>query len=254
MSEPVLALLGAIIVVVGLLIGSVGVGGVLLVPALVYIAGMPIHAAIAAAMAAYFFAGMLGSIEYARSGSIKWREVGWLSSGAMPGAFVGAYAVHATDARLLESLIGALIVVSAINTLRRRDALLAPPSNPTPRAFFAIGLLTGIGSAMSGTGGPLVLVPLLLGLRMAVLPVVGLSQAVQMPISISATLGNSLQVEIDFKAAALITGLLMIGVWFGARLAHRLPGAAMKRAVASLLLVVGFSLLARASFEWLWAR
>lgn len=254
MSEPVLAVLGAIIVLVGLLIGSVGVGGVLLVPALVYIAGMPIHAAISAAMAAYFFAGALGSIEYARSGSIKWREVGWLSLGAMPGAFAGAYTVHATNARLLESLIGLLIVISAINVLGRRDAPAAWPLNPRPRSLFVIGVVTGIGSAMSGTGGPLVLVPLLLGLRMPVLSVVGLSQAVQMPISISATLGNSLLVEIDFKAAAFITGLLMVGVWFGARLAHRLPGAAMKRAVALLLLMVGFSLLARAGFESLLAR
>ncbi|MBF2760365.1 MAG: sulfite exporter TauE/SafE family protein [Ectothiorhodospiraceae bacterium AqS1] len=254
MSEPVLALLGAIILIVGLLIGSVGVGGVLLVPALVYIADMPIHAAIAAAMAAYFLAGMLGSIEYARFGSIKWKEVGWLSLGAMPGAFAGAYLVHKTDAGLLESLIGALIIVSAINTLARRDALLPPPSSPMPGALFVIGVLTGIGSAMSGTGGPLVLVPLLLSLRMPVLPVVGLSQAVQMPISISATLGNSLLVEIDFKAAAMITGLLMIGVWFGARLAHRLPAAAMKRAVAWLLLVVGSSLLVRAGFDFFFLR
>ncbi len=254
MSEPVLALLGAIIVLVGLLIGSVGVGGVLLVPALVHIAGMPIHAAIAAAMAAYFLAGMLGSIEYARIGAIEWREVGWLSLGAIPGAFAGAFAVHATDALLLESMIGALIVVSAVHALRRRDALASPPLKLGRRSLFVIGVVTGLGSAMSGTGGPLVLIPLLLWLRVPVLPAVGLSQAVQMPISLSATAGNLLLAEVDFEAAALIAGLLMVGVWGGARLAHRLPGAAMKRAVAGLLLLVGGSLLARAGFEFFFLR
>ncbi len=53
---------------VGALIGGVGVGGVLLVPALVYLGGVDIHVAIAAAMFSYLFTGVVGATVYARRG------------------------------------------------------------------------------------------------------------------------------------------------------------------------------------------
>ena len=118
MSGPVAVALLALGLLVGLLIGAIGVGGVLLVPALTYIGGMAIHVAIASAMVAYFFAGGVGSIEFSRQGSIRWSDAAWLAAGAMPGAFIGAAATIAVPAFALELLIAALIIGSALNSLR----------------------------------------------------------------------------------------------------------------------------------------
>ncbi|MEQ1712975.1 MAG: TSUP family transporter, partial [Hyphomicrobium sp.] len=65
--------LAAIIVlglVAGVLIGCIGIGGVVLVPALHYLGGIPIHTAIGAAMMAYLVSGAIGTIVFGNKQSI----------------------------------------------------------------------------------------------------------------------------------------------------------------------------------------
>ena len=66
------ALLGGRQVLAGVLIGCIGIGGVLLVPALTYLGGIDIHVAITSCMVSYMFAGLVGAVSYARKGSIRW--------------------------------------------------------------------------------------------------------------------------------------------------------------------------------------
>ena len=68
----------------GLLVGCVGIGGVILVPALVYVAGYPLPVAIAAAMCAFIVSGLVGSYAYWKSGAIRWRLALPLGLGALP--------------------------------------------------------------------------------------------------------------------------------------------------------------------------
>ena len=238
------ALLG-IGLLVGVLIGAIGVGGVLLVPALTYVGGIGIHTAIASAMAAYFFAGGVGVIQFSRYGSIRWNDAVWLAVGAMPGAFIGAAATAAVPGFALELLIASLIIASALNSLRGKGPLGYAPRTLAPSALIAIGIVTGIGSSMSGTGGPLVLIPILLWQRVPVLAAVGLSQVIQLPISAFATAGNILYGAIDLPVAAALSVLLMVGVWFGARIAHHVSSLALKRFVSLALLGVGVMMLVR---------
>ena len=245
MSISFVAALLGIGLLVGVLIGAIGVGGVLLVPALVYVGGIGIHVAIASVMVAYFFSGTVGSIEYYRQGSIRWADAAWLAAGAMPGAFIGAAAASAVPAFVLELLIAVLIITSALNSLRGKGSPDRTRRALAASALFVIGIATGIGSSMSGTGGPLVLIPILLWLHVPVLAAVGLSQVIQLPISAFATAGNILYGAIDLPVAAALSVLLMIGVWFGARIAHRVSGTALKRFVSLMLLAVGVMMLVR---------
>ena len=240
----VTALLG-IGLLVGVLIGAIGVGGVLLVPALTYIGGMAIHVAIASAMVAYFFAGGVGSIEFARRGSIRWGDAAWLAAGAVPGGFAGAAAMSAVPAFALELLIAVLIIASALNSLRGKGPVSGAPRTLARGPLLLVGAVTGIASSMSGTGGPLVLIPILLWLHVPVLAAVGLSQVIQLPISAFATAGNILYGAIDVVVAAALSVLLMVGVWFGARIAHRVSSVALKRFVSLMLLGVGVMMLVK---------
>jgi uncharacterized membrane protein YfcA len=61
--------LGVLGLFTGLLIGAVGIGVVILVPALV-----PIHATIAAAMMSYLLTGLIGTLVYAGENSIRWSK------------------------------------------------------------------------------------------------------------------------------------------------------------------------------------
>ena len=245
MSGPIVAALLGVGLLVGVLIGAIGVGGVLLVPVLTYVGGIAIHVAIASAMVAYFFAGGVGTIEFSRRGSIRWSDAAWLAGGAMPGAFAGAAATSVVPAFALELLIALLIIASALNALLGRG----PPGGtfraPEKRSLVLIGVVTGIASSMSGTGGPLVLIPILLWLHVPVLAAVGLSQVIQLPISAFATAGNILYGAIDLPVAAALSVLLMAGVWFGARIAHRVSSIALKRFVSLMLLGVGVMMLVK---------
>ena len=245
MTGPIVAALLGIGLLVGVLIGAIGVGGVLLVPILTYIGGIEIHVAIASAMVAYFFAGGVGSIEFSRRGSIRWSDAAWLGGGAVPGAFAGAAATSVAPAFALELLIAALIIASALNALLGRGPPGGAPRSLAKHSLILIGVVTGIASSMSGTGGPLVLIPILLWLHVPVLAAVGLSQVIQLPISAFATAGNILYGAIDVTVAATISVLLMVGVWFGARIAHRVSSIALKRFVSLMLLGVGVMMLVK---------
>jgi len=230
----------------GLLIGAVGIGGVILVPALVYFGGVPIHGAIAGAMMSYILTGLVGTIFYARARSIRWDMVGWLWAGAMPAALAGAFTANLISAVLLEVLIGLLTASSGLHALASRPVDRASHtksiSNP---ALGLIGAVTGFVSAVSGTGGPLVLVPVLMWLELPVLTAVGLSQVIQLPIALLATAGNLSYGSLDLTFGGLLATGLAIGAWAGATIAHTVPRALLRRMVSIVLVVVGVLIFAR---------
>lgn len=222
-------------VVSGLMIGSIGVGGVILVPALVFLVGMPIQAAIAAAMFAYILSGSVATAVYARHKSIDWGISAWLCA--------GAWAVSVVNERWLEAGIGSLALLSGLNALRKRHAETELHAL-SKHSVAGIGVFTGFLSAMSGTSGPLVLVPVLTAMHIPILASIGLSQVVQLPIAIAASAGNFLYGKVDLSLSAILALTLTLGSWYGAKLAHALPREVLRRIVCAVLIVVGAFILA----------
>ncbi len=124
---------------VGVFIGCVGIGGVLLVPGLVYLVGMEVQVAIATCMLSYLFSGAVGAVEYARRGSIQWSMALWLCVGAMPGAYLGAATVSVLSARWLEAIIAALVLFSGIYALRQRTPDVARGVVPGAAGLGVVG-------------------------------------------------------------------------------------------------------------------
>lgn len=240
MTSALATMLAGFGLLAGLLIGAVGIGGVILVPALVYFADVPIHTAIAGAMMSYILTGLVGTWLYARARSIRWDMVGWLWAGAMPGAVAGALAANAASTGLLEVLIGFLTASSGLHALlskpKSREEGARSVSNPT---LGLIGVVTGFGSALSGTGGPLILVPILMWLEVPVLTAVGLSQVIQLPIALLATVANLHHGSLDATLGGLLAVALGLGAWAGARIAHAVPRTALRSMVSVVLVVVG---------------
>lgn len=234
---------------VGALIGCIGVGGVLLVPALVYIGGIDIHTAIASCMLSYLFSGLVGAIMYANRGSIRWSMAGWLCAGAMPGAFLGAATVALVPGRALEFIIAILIIFAGVDALLRRNSDERGANTMGKLQLTVVGAVTGFGSAMTGTGGPLVLVPILIWLKLPVLTAVGLSQIIQVPVATLATAGNLLYGNVDIALGLAIAVLLMAGVAIGARVAHAVSPALLKRIVATVMIAVGAMIALRIGYQ-----
>lgn len=240
-----LAALTLVVFVVGVLIGGVGIGGVLLVPALKYLGDIPLHVAIPACMMAYVVTGLVGAIIYARHGSINWSLAFKVCLGALPGAYFGAFLLPVIPALMLELTIGLLILVAGIYALRSQSNQLE--SGPLSGNFemVAIGTITGIGSALTGTGGPLLLIPILIWRRVPVLTAIGLSQAIQVPISLMATLGNFIHADVDLSLGVALALVLGAGALLGAKTVHLLPVEKIKTGVSVLLIAVGLMILLR---------
>ena len=235
-----IALLGSLS---GLIIGCIGIGGVILVPALVFVSGIAIQIAIPAAMFAYILAGLVATFVFARNKSIDWAMAAWLCSGGAPAAFAGAWAVSIVDSRVLAGCLGLLTLLSGINSLWPRTRAKTDHATISRGVLVLIGTLAGFFSSLTGTGGPLVLVPVLLSMRLAVLASVGLSQIFQLPVAIAATAGNVVYGKLDLTLGAILAASLSGGSWFGAKLAHAAPRAALRAIVSAALIVIGLFIL-----------
>ena len=234
--------------VAGALIGCIGIGGVLLVPSLA-LAGTDVHEAIGASMFAFIFSGAIGTYLYAAKASIDWRSAASVGAGAMPGALAGALLASRLSGNLLLLLIGAAAILSAARSFLGRKAAAAGPRLLSAASLAAVGVAVGIGSAVTGTGGPVLLVPLLLWLRVPVLAAVGLGQTVQVPIAVLASAENLLAGHLDLRLGLLLGLGIAVGTAAGAQVAHALPGIVLTRLVAVVLLLVGALLLYRSGSQ-----
>jgi uncharacterized protein len=105
--------------------------------------------------------------------------------------------------------------------------------------LFVVGAVTGFLSSISGTGGPLVLVPIIISMGVPVLVAVGLSQVIQVPVALAATFGNILYGKVDWVLGGVLAAALTVGSWYGAKLAHVVPRVTLRRIVSVVLVVVG---------------
>ncbi len=225
---------------VGLLIGAIGIGGVLLVPALDYLAGISVHEAVPACSLSYLATGAAGAYVFAKRGSIDWRQAVLVCAGAAPGALIGAVWLLSIPASSIKLLLAVLMIFAGIDAVKTKQKASASAAKvDSIFGLLLIGLITGIISAITGTGGPLVLIPILMFLGLPVLTAVGLSQAVQIPIAIFASAGNWMQNNLNIELGLTIAAAMVLGSLAGANLVHSLPLAPLKKAVAVLLIFIG---------------
>ena len=103
-----------------------------------------------------------------------------------------------------------------------------------------LGLVVGAGSALTGTSGPVILLPILLSLGWPTLEALGSAQAVQAPLAAAATLAFLLQGGVlNWPLGCALAAGLVPGVLGGAAAAHRLPVGRLRLGVAVVLAAAG---------------
>ena len=234
---------------VGTLIGAVGIGGILLIPALVAFAHLPIHAAMATALFTFAFTGVTGTIMFQRRGSIDWNMTNPLLAGAVLFAFIGAWVNSLTGPGALAIILAGVIIFAGVYTLAAWHGTPTPPFDGRPRAqrllLLVLGSIAGFGSGLTGVGGPALSVPLMVLCGFPALPTIGASQVIQIVAAASGTIGNLRYGTIDFKVAATVTLVEIVGVLLGARIVHAVNANILRKFVAVLCIVVGSGLVAR---------
>ena len=122
------------------------------------------------------------------------------------------------------------------------DTAGARPRAPAGRArFAAIGFAGGFLGALLGVGGGFVMVPLqVLWAKVGPHLANGTSLLIIVPIALAGVPVYALAGgEVDFRLALPLAVGAVLGAYFGARVAARMPEATLRRIVAVVLLVVG---------------
>jgi len=234
---------------VGWLIGALGIGGVLLIPALMMIGGLEEHAAMATALFSFFFTGLAGTWLFQRRGSIDWRATVPVCVAALLFSFSGAWLNARTHAGALSVALAAIMIFAgfyaAFSRHKPRASISRRPRFGRVPVLAAVGVIAGFGSGFTGVGGPALSVPLMLLAGYPPLAAVGSGQVLQVAAALSGTIGNLEYGTIDLKLALLISTVEVSGVFLGVRFAHRAREQSMKRLVAALCVIVGALLLIR---------
>ena len=234
-----------ILFLAGLAVGATSIGGILVVPVMTELAAVPIQAAIAASSCAFLFTGVAAVGLQAMTARTARSDAPLpirLYLAALGGAAIGALTLAWLPSVMMRGVIAALALLSGLMTLYG-TAPAAPAdarAQPLPAAWtLAMGLAVGCASAWSGTGGPLVLLPILMLARAPTLASIEMAQGIQLPIAAAATTVNIVNGALNLQLGLLLGGLLLAGWGIGRKLSRRLPVAVLRRLVACGITTVG---------------
>jgi len=247
----------------GVFAGMLGIGGgLVLVPALTLMfaaqtqfpAGEILHLALGTSMASIIFTAIASIRTHHRHGAIRWDLVKTITPGILLGTGLGTLVAANVPTRPLAVFFTFFVCIVAVQMALN----LKPKSTrelPGPLGVAGVGLGIGVLSSLVAIGGGSLTVPFLTWCNVRIQQAIGTSAAVGLPIAIGGTLGyvfngwgkaglpaGSLG-YVYLPALAILVAATMVTAPFGARLAHRLPVATLKRIFAGLLILLAAKML-----------
>jgi uncharacterized protein len=230
-----LAALGVLLA--GLAIGATSIGGVLVVPVLSSFAAIDPSRAVAAASLGFMFTGAAAWWSAPR---VAERSMA-LDTCALVGAALGALTLAWLPTGGVRTTVGLIALGSGLYALfgQARQRATALP----PMAMAILGLVVGCLSAWSGTGGPVVLLPLLALLGVSAVTGLEAAQRIQLPVALAATTVNAMAGRLDILLGLGIGVLVLAGWAAGRQLATRMPVPRLRQAVALALIATGLAYL-----------
>lgn len=237
----VVPVLVAIAFLGGVVVSSVGPGGIFLLTALYLLTPLS-NVSIAGTASATFTAGaILGSVVYARSGEMRWRLVAVVGITASAGTRLGVGVNTGISRATFGILLSALLAVTGLTILYREHRDLDPivrPDTDTARGLgtlAAVGVAIGFFGGLLGIGGAALTVPALVLVGVPMLSALAVTQAVVVCISVFTTANYLLLGAVVLPLALYTGGAYLLGTLVGWRIAHRIEAARLKAALGAVL-------------------
>lgn len=246
----------------GTLAGLFGVGGgLVIVPVLVFVfkgqgigEAVIMHLAVGTSLATIVFTAISSVRAHHRRGVVRWDAVRRLTPGIVVGALAGAVIADAMPTPVLRVFFAVFeLTVAALLWWNRQPA--AHRSLPGTVGMSAAGGVIGAVSSIVGIGGGTLTVPFLAWCNVQLREAVATSSACGLPIALAGATGFLIMGWSEPRLPALATGYLYwpafagIGVAsvlfapLGAKLAHTLPVATLRKFFALFLAALGVRML-----------
>ena len=243
-----LILIGAI---GGILSGLFAIGGaIVMMPLLVWRAGMDQRRAAATSLVAIIPTAVVSSATYLIRADVDIVVAALISGGAIAGAIVGSRLLRRLPLGWLRWMFIAFILVIAAHLLTSvpepGHALALSPLVAT--GYVGLGVLTGVASGLFGVGGAIISVPLL-GSVFAMSDVIakGTALLVSIPTSLAGTIGNRHGNDpVDIRAGLILGATAAATSVPAVYLAVALPPKVSAVTFAVLLFVIAIQLIVRA--------
>ncbi len=246
----------------GVIAGLLGVGGgIVVVPALYWFFTLQgfsqeiiMQMALGTSLAAICFTSVSSFRAHHRRGAVLWPIVKTIT----PGILVGTFAGSCVAARLPTGFLKGFFVCFLYYVSAQMLLNIKPkPSRQLPgkAGMFGAGATIGAVSSLVGIGGGTLSVPFMTWCNIPMHTAVGTSAAIGFPIAVAGTIGyiiNGLGTAnlpslslgyISLPALVGIAGVSFLTAPYGAKLAHKLPVATLKRVFALFLLAMATRML-----------
>ena len=247
----------AVGVLVGLFAGLLGIGGgSVMVPILsmVFVArgfssDHVVHLALATSMATIIPGGIASAWTHHQHRSVNWDVVKKMLPGIVVGTFAGAVMAHFSSTAFLKGFFVVFICLLALQMLfnmKPRGGHALPGST----GLFVFGAVMGVISSFAGIGGAVMSIAFLGWCNVRMHDAIGTAAAIGVPLALAGTVGFIVTGLLDKNLPAQSLGYVYLPAFIGisitsfliaplgAKLAHRLPVAVLRKIFVVVLVVL----------------
>lgn len=255
-----LIIIGAANMAVGGCIGICGIAGFLLPMLYTGGLGFDVTYALALSFLAFLVSGVIGSRNYYKAGNLDIKMSVKLGIGSLIGAVGGVFLQSMIEKNTAKTILylvvlfsGASILVRMWNEKRQKKNTEDVVSNDsaeksiTDNVVFLVllGIVTGAICSLSGAGGPVLVMPLLVACGVSARIAVGVALFDSVFIAVPACIGYLSRIHWMGVLGLLVLIIIThgIGVWLGSRFAGKVPVNGLKLFVAVFSVCISICML-----------
>ena len=246
----------------GFFAGLLGIGGgSVMVPLLVMMfaaqgfpTGEVMHLALGTSMAAIFFTSISSVRTHHAHGAVLWPIVARITPGIVLGTLIGTHIASLVPTRVLALIFTVFICYVSVQMILN---VKPKPHREMPGVIGTslVGAFIGGLSCLVAIGGGALSVPFMTWCNVKMQHAIGTSAAIGLPIAVAGALGYLINGWgapglpeftagfIYLPALVLVSAMSSLTAPIGARLAHRLPVAVLKKVFAGVLIVLSAKML-----------
>lgn len=229
--------------IVGLLVGLSGIAGFLLPIFYVSVMHLDTVEALALSFSAFIVSGVLGSFSYFRHKLLNVKLASIISVGSFFASFLGVKANLLIPEHIMSLILYLVVLFSGFSILLRKNKEQPKVKKYNNFVLIAIGFVTGFICSVTGAGGPIVVLPILIMLGIEVHEAVAISLFNSIFIGVPSAVGYLMNSNLSIIGPILPTALIGhgAGVIMGGRNGHRINQNLLKKAVAIFSIIIALA-------------